>query len=120
MIRKAGVILQRVLVVKGWYKQSLTYDTKREYQLNLAAVIHVDCDLYSSTVDVLAFIKDIVQIGTILIFDDWYAFRDEEKKEDFGEQKAFEEWSLRHAFEGFYDFPPTKAFIMTKTGQSNS
>jgi hypothetical protein len=114
MVRKAGVIVQKVVVVKGWYKQSLTYDTKKRYQLNLAAVIHVDCDLYSSTVDVLAFIEDIVQTGTILIFDDWYAFRDEERIEDFGEQKAFNEWSLRPAFEGFYDYPPTKAFIMTQ------
>jgi O-methyltransferase len=117
MVRKAGVLDQQVVVLKGWYKQSLTYDTKRKYQLNLAAVIHVDCDLYSSTVDVLAFIKDIVQVGTIVIFDDWYAYRDEEKPGDFGEQKAFNEWSLRHAFEEFYDFSPTKAFIMTQTGQ---
>ena len=119
-IRKAGVIVNKVVVVKGWYKQSLTDDTKRKYQLNLAAVIHVDCDLYSSTADVLEFIKDIVQVGTIVIFDDWYAYRDEEKPGDFGEQKAFNEWSLRDAFEDFYDFSTTKAFIMTQTGQSNS
>lgn len=114
MIRKAGVSLHRVVSVKGWYSESLTSDTKRKYELDRATVIHVDCDLYSSTKLVLAFVEDVIQVGTILIFDDWYAFSNETDREDFGEQKAFNEWTLRCAFEDFYDFPPTRAFIASR------
>jgi hypothetical protein len=114
MIRKAGVFLHKVVKVKGWYSESLTNDTKKKYQLVRAAVIHVDCDLYSSAKAVLAFIEDLVYPGTILIFDDWYAFCNAENMENFGEQKAFSEWTLKPAFEDFYDFSTTKAFIMTK------
>ena len=113
MITKAGVPLGKIVKVKGWYNESLTKDTKEKYRLDRAAIVHIDCDLYSSTRDVLAFVQDIVQIGTILIFDDWYVFRNEESSEDFGEERAFREWPLRNACEEFYDFPPTKAFIMT-------
>lgn len=113
MIKKAGVAVQKVIAVKGWYKQSLTSETKRKYQLNAAAVVHVDCDLYSSTVDLLAFLKDLVQPGTIIIFNDWHAFRNHEKPEDFGEERAFNEWPLRPAFRDFFESPATKAFIMT-------
>ncbi len=43
----------------------------------------IDCDLYDSTISVLDFIKDYLQDGTIIIFDEYY----------FGsEKKAFEEW----------------------------
>ena len=114
MITKAGVPLHKVVRVKGWYDETLTNRTKKTHQLNRAAVIHVDCDLYSSAKVVLAFIEYLVQVGTILIFDDWYAFSNEEDMRDFGEQKAFNEWPLKAAFEDFYDFSTTKAFIMTK------
>ncbi len=114
MVVKAGVRLDKVVLVKGWYDESLTVDTKKRYQLDRAAVIHIDCDLYASARVVLPFVEDLLQKGTILIFDDWYVFRHEEEMKEFGEQKAFNEWPVRNAFEGFYDFPPAKAFIMTK------
>jgi O-methyltransferase len=118
MIRKAGVPLRKVVKVKGWYDETLTSHTKKRHQLNRAAVVHVDCDLYSSAKVVLAFVEDLVQVGTVLIFDDWYAFCDEEDMKGFGEQKAFNEWPLKDAFEDFYDGATSggvsKAFIMTR------
>jgi hypothetical protein len=69
--------------------------------------------LYSSTKDALKFIEDIVQVGTIIIFDEWTAFRDEERPQDFGEYRAFNEWPFRKSFEDFYDSGRRKAFIMT-------
>lgn len=119
IVKKAGVSATKVIPVKGWYEQSLTCDVKRDHRLNRAAVIHVDCDLYSSTAEVLTFIEDVVQPGTIITFDDGYVFRDEKKPEDFGEQKAFNQWALRHAFQDFYEFSTTKAFIMTATRRSS-
>lgn len=113
IIKKAGVPVEKVIKVKGWYSESLTNDVKQKYRLDKAAVVHIDCDLYSSAKDVLAFIEDIVQVGTIIVFDDWTVFRDEERPEDFGEPKAFNEWPLRAKYEDFYAFQSTKAFIMT-------
>ena len=113
IITKAGVPIGKVVKVKGFYNESLTNDVKAKYKLDRATVVHIDCDLYSSTKDVLAFIEGIVQAGTIIIFDDWSVFRNEDRPEDFGEPKAFNEWVLRKAFEDFYEFRSTKAFIMT-------
>jgi O-methyltransferase len=118
MITKAGVPIDKVVKVKGWYNESLTKGTKEKYKLDRAAVVHIDCDLYSSTKDVLAFIEDIVQVGTIIIFDDWTVFRNEQRPESFGEPKAFNEWPLRDAFEVFYEYGSTKAFIMTSPEMS--
>jgi len=113
IITKAGVPIDKVVKVKGWYSDSLTNNIKKKHNLDRAAVVHIDCDLYSSTRDVLAFIEDIIQIGSIIIFDDWCAFRNEQHPENFGEPRAFSEWRARGAFDNFYEFRSTKAFIMT-------
>jgi hypothetical protein len=54
-----------------------------------AAVVHIDCDLYESTLDVFHGIAPILQEGTILLFDDWFNFRGSRHK---GEQRAFYEF----------------------------
>ena len=120
MVAKAGGPTDKLVKVKGFYNESLTNDVKVRNRLERAAVVHIDCDLYTSTRDVLAFIQDLVQVGTIVIFDDWSVWRDEPNPEEFGEPKAFNEWALRGCFEDFYEFRATKAFVMTSPGTHRS
>jgi len=90
-VQKAGVDVKDVEIIKGYYDKALTDELKNKYDLKKAAVIHVDCDLYISTKPVLSFIGDLVDSGTILIFDDWYSFSKEKNKNKFGEERAFNE-----------------------------
>ena len=54
-------------------------------------LVHVDCDLYSSTVDIFRNIGHLIQEGTVIVFDEWiYNF---DPKCDDHEQKAFKEWA---------------------------
>ena len=85
--------LRDVEIVPGWYEDVLNDDTKKRLPVRHAAIIWVDCDLYESTVPVLEFITDYVVDGTIIIFDDWFAFRGDP---DRGEQRAFREWLAKH------------------------
>jgi len=64
-------------------------DVKAKIPIKKAAAIWIDCDLYGSTVPVLEFVRDYIQNGTILVFDDFYCFRGNPEQ---GEQKAFAEW----------------------------
>ncbi len=91
-IRLNRVDVDRVEVVDGWYDDTLNDDTKRRLGIKAAAIVWVDCDLYESTVPVLDFITDLVQDGTVIIFDDWHCFRGDP---DRGEQRAFREWLER-------------------------
>jgi len=90
---KAGVDLHRVKIIPGWYKDVLNEQTRKELPIRLAAVVWVDCDLYSSTVPVLDFITDYLTTGTVLVFDDWFCFRGDPSK---GEQRAAKEWLAKH------------------------
>nr|CAA6829787.1 MAG: Unknown protein [uncultured Thiotrichaceae bacterium] len=80
---------ERVEIIPGWFEDSCTDVVKQEIKLKKAAIVWIDCDLYSSTQTVLAFITDLLQDGTIIIFDDWFC----NKASPFqGEQRAFREW----------------------------
>lgn len=92
-IKKAGVNLNDVEIISGWFNETLTQKTKEKLNIKSAAIVWVDCDLYESTVSVLKFITDYLVDGTILVFDDWFFFKGNPQK---GEQRAFGEWLKKH------------------------
>ena len=117
IIKKGGVDMNRVNIIDGFYQNTLTNTLSTELDIRHAAIVNVDCDLYSSTKPVLNFIEDLLLPGSVVIFDDWHAFDPSEGPEDskaLGEERAFNEWSLKYYFHEFYDFPRGKAFVMFK------
>lgn len=59
-----------------------------------AALVHIDCDLYSSTNDILypLYENGIITSGTVLVFDEWYYNHLNIPTNCQHEQKAFFEW----------------------------
>lgn len=88
-LRKRGALRDNTFFYKGFYNESLTHDLQQELKNYLAKVVLIDCDLYSSTVPVLAFIKPMLQRGTLILFDDWNCFNADDTK---GERKATREF----------------------------
>lgn len=76
----------RVAIRKGFYS-----DTLREPVGTKAAVVHVDCDLYQSTREVLTrlYETDVFQDGCVLLFDDFNCFK---ASPYYGERRAFAEF----------------------------
>jgi O-methyltransferase len=77
--------------VAGFYSDTLTPELAStvEREGTRAAVAWIDCDLYESARDVLGFLTPLVVPGTLLCFDDYYAFRGDPAQ---GEQRALSEW----------------------------
>ena len=89
-IKQDSVDLERVITVPGFYGKSLKEKgLKEKLGIKFASVIWVDCDLYVSTKPVLEFITDIIDTGTIIVFDDWFSFAGDLYK---GEIRAVNEW----------------------------
>jgi hypothetical protein len=88
-ITRHGVDQDKVTIVPGWFASSLNEGLMNELSLSKAALVWIDCDLYASTAPVLEFITGYLQDGTILVFDDWFAFRGDPNR---GEQLAFRQW----------------------------
>ncbi len=74
-------------IVKGFYSDSLT--SELQAKMPKVGVVHIDVDLYSSTVQVLSFIKPLLIPGSVLIFDDWYCFP---AGSNLGESRALHEF----------------------------
>ena len=78
------------------------------------ALVHIDCDLYSSTKVALELIKDKLQVGSLIYFDDWFLYRG---RRDKGERRAFSEFLEENpeiSCEEFLRYAAAcKAFIVT-------
>ncbi len=83
-----GINLQqkdnRLILRDGLFADSLP-DTIFPGQLGL---IHIDCDLYSSTRDVLFGANEYINVGTVIIFDELIGYRYYEDHE----YRALKEW----------------------------
>ncbi len=82
---------ERFSIHEGWFSDTvpgLPADTR-------LGLLHIDCDMYSSTMDVLepCFAKGWVTRGAHLLFDDWNCNRADPR---FGERKAWAELVERH------------------------
>ena len=111
-LQSAGVNLDRVEIIKGWYSD-LNRQTLEKNQMKTARIIHIDCDLYESTRDALAFCTYLITDGTLVIFDEWFLFSGHPYK---GEQQAFREWQTANpnfiCTEYMREFPFRNSFIV--------
>ena len=57
-------------LVVGWFDQTLPI-FKHKIKNGPIALLHVDCDLYSSTVTILNNLKDNIVPGTVIVFDEY-------------------------------------------------
>lgn len=89
-LTNAGHTLEKVTFIPGFYEESLKRpDTATTVEGSSAAILHIDCDLYTAARDALEFMTGRIADGAILMFDDWFLYRG---RPDRGVQKAFAEW----------------------------
>ena len=67
---KLPSVPSNVRLHQGYFDQSLP--KWLEEHPDPMAFVHIDCDLYSSTVTVLDCLKDRFQPGTVIVFDDYF------------------------------------------------
>lgn len=74
---------EKIRIYKGWFKDTLPIIGDGKF-----SVVHVDCDLYESTMDSLGFLFEQRRIseGAIILFDDWNANRADPR---YGERAAW-------------------------------
>lgn len=83
----AGLHSPGVRLVPGLFSE-----TKDQIGPNQAAIVHIDCDLYGSTVDALDAIAPRLTQGTVLLFDDYNLFRANKNQ---GERRALTEFTQK-------------------------
>ncbi len=92
-IKKHGGNLKYIHLIKGFYDKILTPALHKKQKFPKIAIVNIDCDLYESAKTVLNFIYPLLQKNSIIMFDDWNAFNN---NENLGEKKAWKEFLASH------------------------
>ena len=88
-------------IYSGLYKDSLTMlsEQKQQIEENMkpALVVHIDCDLYTSTIEALDFMykHNLIQGGTVIIYDDWGGTKNWQQAHS-GESRAHKEMTIKY------------------------
>ena len=111
--------LDRVTLVKGWFRDSLNEATKERLKLQKASLIMVDCDIYAATKEVLTFVLPLVRDRAVIIFDDW-GWRSD--LGEIGQREAYqecienvEEFKVKR-LDGY--IPQSRIFLLTRAVRS--
>lgn len=90
MLTRHKVDWQRVILIKGWFRDTATNETARRLKIERASIIMVDCDIYPAAVEALTFCGPLIRDWTVIVFDDWHS--QNLAARNLGEKKAFDEF----------------------------
>lgn len=87
--QKTGIRLPERLIHAGFYEETLE---KQMSELDVSvSFIHIDVDLFASTIPILDNLTDRFSDGAVILFDDYYCYSPNSK---LGERHAFETWLM--------------------------
>lgn len=113
-----GVDLDRVTLVPGWFRDTLTPQRRTELSIGKASLIMIDCDIYSASKEALTFSEPLIGERAILVFDDW-GWRSDSG--EIGQKEAFEEFMADHPgltaepLDAY--IPQARVFLMRRVAQ---
>jgi hypothetical protein len=87
---------RNVKLIPGWFNQSIV--PWLTHNPGPVSFLHIDCDLYSSTIDVLNLLNDRIVPGTVIVFDEMYPWNNFDQYDLWvqGEFRALGEWINNH------------------------
>jgi len=94
--QRYGIDPCRVVMVPGYYEASLASELASRLNTTRVALLHIDCDLFSSAKAALGFVTPYVQDGTVVLLDDYFCYSGNPKR---GEAAAFREWCQANSVE---------------------
>lgn len=98
---KLPVCLENVILVKGWFEDTLnSFINKNKHNVKL---MHIDCDLYSSTFCVLESFKDRLVPGSLIIFDEFYNYHGWQNHEYKALMNFQKKYNINFEYMGFTD-----------------
>jgi hypothetical protein len=80
------------MIVPGWFHETLP--RLRDRGIPQLGLVHIDCDLYSSTITALNGIADYIHVGTIVVFDEFHGYEGHEEHE----MRAWYEFCVQQGF----------------------
>ena len=93
-------VLPNVTIHKGWFAETLPDFCQRNENSGIS-LLHIDCDLYSSTATVLAHAGDLLKPGSIVVFDEYFNYHGWQNHEFKAWQEFAAERQIKYDYRGF-------------------
>jgi O-methyltransferase len=107
-LAKNNVDLKKTILIKGWFSKTLNNKTKRKYNIAGSSIIMIDCDIYTSTAQVLKFIEPLLGEKCFLVFDDWKSLDAKGNENgELGQKRAFAEFLKKFPH---YEYSPFDSY----------
>lgn len=87
-------------LIVGWFNETLPGFVKYVIGKRPVALLHVDCDLYSSTVTVLENLKDNIIPGTVIVFDEYINYPGWQLDEFKAWQEFVKRYNIKYQYIG--------------------
>jgi hypothetical protein len=107
------VVPPNVTLIKGWFDDTLPTFLQDRPEMPLS-LLHVDCDLYSSTKTIFANLKDRMVPGTIIVFDEYWNYPGWRDHEFRAFEELLAETSIRAKPFGFVPSHQQAGFIVSR------
>ena len=88
-LSRAGIDWRRTFLIQKWFNE-LSPELRVAHEMQNAAVVMLDCDIYSSTIEALEWCEPLIGRRCVMVFDDWHSF--DLANKGLGEAKAFDEF----------------------------
>jgi hypothetical protein len=92
-------VLPNVRLHKGWFSETIPPFLAR--QDGMISLLHVDCDLYSSTRDVFAGVGSRIGAGTVVVFDEYFNYHNWQEHEFRAWQEFVGAAGISYTYRGF-------------------
>lgn len=104
---------QKFRLIKGYYQETIKNKTTEDFKIGNCRVVMIDCDLKESTNLALEFIRPSIQLGTIILFDDYLYYKGSISKGECGAFMEFQEKYPQIKFRRSFDYGYSgRAFIV--------
>ncbi len=92
-------VKKNVKLIRGWFKDTIPDFIKA----NPVPVrfLHIDCDIYSSTKDILNALANYIVVGTVILFDDFFGYKGYQEHEWKALNEFVSEYKLKIEFLAF-------------------
>jgi hypothetical protein len=107
------VVPPNVTLIKGWFDDTLPTFLRDRPQTPLS-LLHVDCDLYSSTKTIFANLKDRIVPGTVIVFDEYWNYPGWREHEFKAFEELLAETGLRAQPFGFVSSHQQVGFVISR------
>jgi predicted O-methyltransferase YrrM len=88
-----------VVLHKGWFADTIPSWCGQDD--GPVAFLHIDCDLYSSTVDIFRGLAERLQPGTVIVFDEYFNYPGWERHEFKAWQEFVADKRIEYAYLGY-------------------